>query len=238
MNTDVTRRSESEGARSSWPQLLPLYVVAGCVLALTIVLLRRDVGGGRPPGTTFEQAEHFDALLSRGHWDGSPDAPVRIVVFSDMQCPACRRLALQYVPEAKQRFGDRIAFLHRHWPLDNHRFAFDAARAVECAASQGRFQSMFDETLLRQNELGVVPYATLAEGVGVPDVPAFTRCVESKEPDAVIEQDRDAVARLESFGTPTVIVNGWYAKAGFSPVAIDSLIQDLLDGRSPAGRQR
>jgi hypothetical protein len=226
-----------EGGRAGLTQLIPLYTIAACVVWLTVGHFRPAQASGGRSGSELQQFPLPDSLYAHGHWEGSPQAPVRVVVFSDLQCPACRRLALQYIPALRDKYGDSVSFLHRHWPLENHRLALPAARAVECAAYQDRFQPMFEQVLRNQSALGDTELAVFAKDAGVPDLDRFSACVANAEVDSAIERDREAALALESFGTPTVVVNGWYARAGFSPSGLDSLVSDVLAGRRPDSRR-
>jgi protein-disulfide isomerase len=90
-------------------------------------------------------------VSSRGHHLGSARQGINVVVFSDFECPACRRFAVETLPVIERRFGAQITVLFRHWPLRQHRFAYSAARAAECAARQGRFRA-FNEEVFRQQD--------------------------------------------------------------------------------------
>ncbi len=74
---------------------------------------------------------------------GNKDAKVVLVEYSDFQCPACG----QYHPLIKQvveKYNDRIAFVQRHFPLQQHENAVAAARVAEAAGKQGKFYQMGD----------------------------------------------------------------------------------------------
>ncbi len=84
---------------------------------------------------------------------GPPDAAVQIVVFSDFQCAACRRFALQ-MGSLRERFGDEIQIVFKHFPLsltcnsavsrDLHPSACQYAWVAEAARRQGRFWPVHD----------------------------------------------------------------------------------------------
>lgn len=77
------------------------------------------------------------------HITGKQDAAVKLVEYSDFQCPACGA----YYPVVEQiveKYKDRISFEYRHYPLTTiHRNAFAAARASEAAGKQGKFWEMY-----------------------------------------------------------------------------------------------
>src|SRR5262249_49099332 len=70
----------------------------------------------RPPGPSF----------------GPPDAKVTIVEFSDFQCPYCSRAA-EVVDQIKAKYGDKVHFIFRQFPLSFHENARQAAEAALAA---------------------------------------------------------------------------------------------------------
>jgi protein-disulfide isomerase len=134
---------------------------------------------------------------------------LRVVVFNDFECPYCARFHLQLDSAARLRPG-RMRVSSLHFPLKSHRFARQAARAVECADAAGRRQSMMTELFARQDSLGLLPWTVLALRGGVIDTNAFARChISDASIDATIERDVALARRLDVAGTPTVFVNGW-----------------------------
>lgn len=77
------------------------------------------------------------------HITGKQDAAVKLVEYSDFQCPACRAY-YPIVEQIVEKYKDRISFEYRHYPLTTiHRNAFAAARASEAAGKQGKFWEMY-----------------------------------------------------------------------------------------------
>jgi protein-disulfide isomerase len=77
------------------------------------------------------------AADSEGHiLGGSPTAPVRIEVFSDFQCSACREFYLGTVRQMLQEYAskDRVCIIYHEFPLAGHRYSRNAAQYAEAAA--------------------------------------------------------------------------------------------------------
>src|SRR5438128_1768001 len=78
---------------------------------------------------------------SHGFAVGPPDAPVTLVVFSDFECPFCRRFAL--VVDSLKLVHPEVRIVERNFPLEDiHHAAFDAARAAECARDVLSYQAV------------------------------------------------------------------------------------------------
>lgn len=86
------------------------------------------------------------------HFEGSPDATVVIVEFSDFQCPFCGRWTQQTLPFIREEIETgNVALAFMHMPLVQiHANAGRAHLAAECAGNQGQFVEMHDLLFARQ----------------------------------------------------------------------------------------
>ncbi|MYD65880.1 MAG: thioredoxin domain-containing protein [Chloroflexi bacterium] len=115
----------------------------------------RQLADRDPPGFAI-LLEHPDG--SGAPIEGSPDAPVMIVEFSDFQCPFCQRWYVDTLPEIRALVGDDVAITFLHFPLTRiHANAAMAHAAAECAGSQGKFWEMHDLLFERQGEWSSLP---------------------------------------------------------------------------------
>ena len=81
---------------------------------------------------------------------GPPDAPHRLVIYSDYQCPACALLQREAEPALRELAeSGRLRLDLRHFPLAGHRRAPRAAALAACAEQQGAGWKMHD-ALFRQ----------------------------------------------------------------------------------------
>jgi protein-disulfide isomerase len=73
---------------------------------------------------------------------GALDAPIRIEVFSDFQCPACRTLYLETIRPVLREYcsKDKVCVIYYDFPLQMHPYARVAARWAQAARSLGRAQ--------------------------------------------------------------------------------------------------
>ena len=139
---------------------------------------------------------------------GNPDAPVRIVEFSDLQCPACANAHEQVKALLAGPLGDEIFFEFRHFPLGQHAEAEPAARALTCADRQGRFAEAADLLFRNQNAWGGRdPVAYLTDRLDL-DEEAFRACVREGAVAASVRGDRDLGVELGINSTPSFFVNG------------------------------
>ena len=98
-------------------------------------------------GKTLAQFSKYDiskdpkTLVSSGGRPargGPASAPVEIVGFDDLECPYCAKLHAQLFPALVARYGDKVHFVYRDFPLSEqmHPWAMRAAVDTNCLASQ------------------------------------------------------------------------------------------------------
>ena len=145
----------------------------------------------------------------RDHVRGRHDAPLTLVEYGDFECPFCSR-ATGSIDEVRDHFGDRLRYVWRHFPLERaHPRAFDAARASEAAALQGRFWEMARELFEHQDDLewsDMYRYA-VAAGCDIDQFDQDVRVHSSKVLHRVTDDAEDAEA-MDLNATPTLFVNG------------------------------
>jgi protein-disulfide isomerase len=207
-------------------------VVAGCAVLATVALLDgRRTNGGRAIARPVAEAEslvvaEWEKYLDGGHSRGSPNAAITILEFGDYECPFCARFA-SMSEKILAAFPTQVRLVYRHWPLRNHRFAYPAARAAECAAEQGKFWELHDLLYIKHDSLGLISFLDLAKRAGVASGDRFQSCVESTDPVAAIEAGiRDAHA-AGGTGTPTLIVNGLLKRRGVDSAYVAGLLAAL-----------
>jgi protein-disulfide isomerase len=156
----------------------------------------------------------LDVLENGGHSKGSSSAKVRVVVFSDFQCPFCGKVA-PILNGLVEKYPDKIKLTYRHLPLSEiHENAKNAAMAAECAGLQGKFWEMHDIMFMNQDKLGLENLVSFAKDIGL-DEKKFSSCLVSGETSGKVESDNSyARSSLRLNSTPTVYING--VKASFN----------------------
>jgi protein-disulfide isomerase len=162
-----------------------------------------------PPETvaTTRQAPPPAAAPIDGRTLGSPQAPVTIIEFTDLQCPYCARFALETWPQLRARYVDtgKVLFVARDLPLAFHAFAIPAAVAARCAGAQGRFWEYREALFRGQSRLATAPYDEIARRFDL-DVERFAACRADPATAAAVREDAALAARNGITATPTFVI--------------------------------
>jgi len=148
--------------------------------------------------------------LKGPHPDTNPSAAVIVHEFADFQCPACRAAHSQIMQPLLEKYGLRIRYEFKHFPLRSiHRYALIAAEGSECAADQNqqKFWEFVDIAFLNQPEMNREKISAWAEELEL-NMDHFERCMKSHIKKDVILEDYAEGQDAGVKGTPTFFVNG------------------------------
>ncbi len=144
----------------------------------------------------------------RGDFD---KAEVFLVEYSDMECPFCKRFH-QTLKQVKDEYGDKLAWVYRHFPLDNlHSKARKEAQASECAAELGgndafwKYLDKIYEITPSNNRLDLNKLPEIAAEIGL-DVNKFKECLDSDRYKDKVQADYEDAVASGGRGTPHSIL--------------------------------
>jgi len=165
---------------------------------------------------------------------GSPNAPVRIEVFSDFECPACKGLHEQLLPLVMRDYviPGKVYLVSREFPLPMHQYSREAANYATAAARLGKYQDVADA--LFKNQLVWEVNGKVWDTVAGVLTPAEAKKVQllAKDPSVLSEVQRDVDAgRAAGINqTPTMIVTRGANRFPLAGAVNYNLLRSLLDG--------
>jgi len=137
---------------------------------------------------------------------GDANAPVTVVEFTDFQCPACAAMH-PVLEEVLKSYGNKVRFVVRDFPLNQHENARKAAEAANAANAQGKFFEYITVLFKNQKALDTPSLKKYATELGL-DRARFDAALDRGVYATEVEKD---VADGEIYGvgsTPTIFVNG------------------------------
>ncbi len=156
--------------------------------------------------------ENVKSVSVNDHIRGNPEAKVKIVEFSDLECPFCK-VFHETMKQAAREYDGKVAWIYRHYPLDQlHPVkARKAAVASECAAKLGgnegfwKYIDRYFEITPSNNQINLNELPKIAAYVGL-NVSQFNTCLESGEYDSLIEEQVRDATNSGAQGTPYSVI--------------------------------
>ena len=203
------QRAQKKNNSSYWI-IGGVVAAALVVLALVFINLNATSTPVAPP-----------SALNAGRVLGKADAPVTIDLYSDFQCPICRRaditirqLAERYIDTGKAK-------------VVYHNFAFIgqesewAAQAAECANDQGKFWEYASYLFDHQTGENVGAFSKdnlkkFASDVKL-DTATFNACFDNNKYANLIQQEKAEAQGRNIRATPSFYINGQFIE-GLLPI--------------------
>lgn len=166
-----------------------------------------------------EAAKGVKPVNGEDHIRGNPNAPVKVVEFSDFECPFCKgfHAAMKQTMEDYGKDG-KVAWVYRHFPLDQiHSKSRKEAQAAECAAELGgnkafwAYADKLFEITPSNNRLDLALLPKIAQETGL-DRAKFETCLAGDERGGKfathIEANLQDATASGASGTPYSLVIG------------------------------
>jgi protein-disulfide isomerase len=230
----MSKRQELRVRREREQRIRNIALIVGGGLIVLAIAAALIISNLPKPVGAITQPELVTRPQVDGHSIGDPNAPVKIVEYSDYQCPFCANFSHEteaQIIEAYVKTG-KVHFTYHsfgNWVSDNinkstggdNTESEQAAMASYCAADQEQFWEYHDYLFANQNGENQGGFArnrleAFAEKLGL-DMTAFKSCMDSNKYAGQVAQDQqDGVAAItaapnydgKGYGTPSFIVNG------------------------------
>jgi protein-disulfide isomerase/rhodanese-related sulfurtransferase/uncharacterized membrane protein len=218
-----SRRPDEDAALPMLRKHFTILLIAIVAAIPAFIYLARH--GEAPPVVQASSDALRESLVRPdSHMRGNPAAALTVVEFGDFECPACGNEE-PVVREILQKYGGRIRFIFRQFPLVQiHGDAMRAAEASECAAGQGKFWQAEQKLYENQTDLTEPALNRYAGELGL-DQARFSQCLSTHLTAATVRRDMADGLALGIDRTPTFFVSG---KKYAEPIPLTEFSQ-LLD---------
>jgi protein-disulfide isomerase len=185
----------------------------------------------------FEPARKILDKGINGPERGPKDAPVTIVEFGDLQCPACK--AAQPTIEGLAASEPNARFVFQNFPLEMHNWAAKGAAYADCVgrASNDAFWKFISKTYDTQSDITAEnadeKLTALADGAGVKGAD-IAACAAKPATKARVDASIALGKAVDVTGTPTLFING--RKIGSFDARLADVYKSLVDFAAKAGK--
>lgn len=216
-DTNSTQAQEKQQKKKliyRWRFWLILFILAIAIIWVSISILLAFLASKSPSGLNINTAQNIDgqSYLEKIYTTtdphlGNPNAPLRIVEFSDFQCPYCSQ-AHTIIRDLLRNYPNDVFYIYRDFPLDDiHPQARTAALAAQCAYDQEKFWEYHDLLFQNQSKLDLGYLFVYAERLQL-DMNVFKECLETEKYKNEVAQDQSDGFDLSVEATPTFFING------------------------------
>lgn len=194
--------------------IIIIMVVLGALLIASALILPNL----KPVGTIVQITPRTTSANVNLNTIGDVDAPVKVDVWEDYQCPACQYYSQQIEPQLITNYVEtgKVFYTFHNFPfIDSQSVTKESqqsANASMCAAAQGRFWDYHDIIFANWNGENIGAYSdkklvAFAETLGL-NMSDFNSCFNKNQFQAEIEKDFEDGVEKGVTGTPTFFVNG------------------------------
>lgn len=168
---------------------------------------------------------------------GPTDAPVKIYVFSDFECPYCQEEAKVLRQGVDKELASQVRIIFKNFPLESiHPWARAAAISGVCIARQSsdKFWSFHDWIYQHQSEVNP---ANLHDKINefakaqAMNLQQLSSCSDSTSAAAEVDKTIAEGRNLGLVQTPTLFVNGRMVGGALPAAQVNLLIRMELDHR-------
>jgi len=170
--------------------------------------------GNNAPQQLPEPTANLEAMpkiTDKDHIRGSKDADVVLVNYSDFECPFCKRFH-PTMQQIMKEYGNKVAWVYRHFPLAFHANAQKEAEASDCAAELGGndvfwkyTDKIYEKTTSNGTGFALDQLGPLAKELGLNES-KFKQCLDSGKYAKHVKEEMSGGSTAGVNGTPGTII--------------------------------
>ena len=157
------------------------------------------------------------------------DAPIRVTLFSDFQCPFCQNVATQF-EEIINEYKGKINVQYMFYPLDKncnkemtrslHPYACMASYLAACDAN--KFKEVHDYIFANQKDITAKSLQEWEKKFNL------SGCFENKALEKVVQKTLEMGSFYKVRSTPTMVINGRKIEGGIDSAMLRAILNSLV----------
>jgi protein-disulfide isomerase len=164
---------------------------------------------------------------------GSQDAPITIVEFGDLECPACKAAQPNITKLVQEE--PKVKLIFANYPLESiHKWALPAAKYLDCLGRQNNdtvwkfIATVYDhQSEINEQNVDQMLKAYVKDSGGNPDEVAA--CAEKPETEKRVNDSVALGHKLDVNSTPTFFINGRRVVGFSSPQTPYDAVKAMVD---------
>lgn len=213
------RKAQERRNRMIW---IVIATVAALGVAALLILPNLPVNA-----ENVQVPEPRERTMVSGASVGDPNAPVKVIEYSDFNCVHCRNF---WADNEETLYKDYIATGKVYFTYSPMSFisptSFTAAEAAYCAMDQGKFWEYHDYIFANFGADFTSPMLkAIAQKVGL-NMNDFNKCLDGNKYQTQVQQDLTKAQDQGINSTPTFVVNGEKTDSGNIFTVIDKYLNE------------
>lgn len=187
-------------------------------ISLLFVFSCGKTPAGKSAPADAAPAVRSDGILPTDKVLGDRNAPVTLIEYASITCPACAAVAEQILPDIKEKFVDtgQVKLVFREYPTHNPELSLAVSVLARCASENvddAAYFTLLDGLFKTQGEWAenVAPRSALErifDQAGL-EGSAFETCLNRNDlVDIVNENAKSGIEEFNVRSTPTFVLNG------------------------------
>jgi protein-disulfide isomerase len=173
------------------------------------------------------------ATIAASKCMGSIMAPVHLELYSDFQCPHCRKL---YLETMRQVFADcvkngKVYMIHHDFPLPGHPYAREAARWADAAGNFNKYEEVTYALFEKQDQWSptgnIEP--VVAAVLSPTDLAKVKKLLRDPRVEAAIDKDVALGQTAQIHSTPTLFVERHHNRFPITTFVSFDILKRLID---------
>ncbi|HEX5036360.1 MAG TPA: thioredoxin domain-containing protein [bacterium] len=157
---------------------------------------------------------------------GPKDAPIKIVEFTDYQCPFCGK-SRPTVNQILSQYKGKVRYVLRDFPLSFHKDSIKAHEGAHCAGDQDKYWEMNKKLFDNQRAIKVEDVKKYAEDLKL-KMDKFNQCLDSDKYAEIVKQNQEYGEKVGVSGTPAFFINGRMVSGARPFSSFQEIIDDEL----------
>lgn len=208
MSKHTREREAKKQSRRMWRRVAIWCLAIAALAGITFLIYKASSS----PSNQSDSAFLAPAISDKDWQEGNKTSKVTLIEYGDYECPACGSYYNTVLKQLVNEYKDRILFVFRNFPLQQHVSAKPAAYAAEAAGLQGKYWEMNDLLYTHQNDWALQPgteqqtFESYASQLGL-DINRFKNDMKSDAVQAKVDSDYNTGIGINIDHTPTFFVN-------------------------------
>lgn len=197
-------------------------VLVLCALTITFFIIKKEFSASN---NRQKKVEHWENLIRNERTVGNPNSDIKIILFSDYNCPYCKIMNSTLYDLLKSR--NDIYIMYYEYPGEHNKSSFEAALSSLCAGYQNKYLEYHKILFDRPDLLESKDWQKIAYLAGVEDQITFAKCLNEKLSEDELINEIAVAKNFDIKYTPSIIINGYLIEGSINKNDLQKIISEM-----------